>query len=138
MGNSRALLVSPQHCILMKDAAQNRPVFVRAKHLALETPMATIVHTLRQLTYVHILLDQHASLISNDIPSESFYPGQIALRTMSMFDRLRLCVLLPRLMQDPVELAYGPRAAPLLRKPELLQLISAKTLVGLKPRILAK
>ncbi|MGJ8617158.1 MAG: Hint domain-containing protein, partial [Sulfitobacter sp.] len=138
MGNCDPLLVSPQHCILMKDATQNRHVYVRAKHLALETPMARIVHTLRSITYVHVLLDQHASLVSNDIPSESFYPGHIALNTMSTFDRLRLCLLLPRLMQDPVGQAYGPRAAPLLSKPELGRLISTKALVSLKPVVVVK
>ncbi|MGJ8625971.1 MAG: Hint domain-containing protein [Sulfitobacter sp.] len=138
MGNRTALLVSPQHCILMKDALNDRYVFVRAKHLAQETPMATIVHTLRQITYVHVLLEQHASIISNDIPSESFYPGQMAIETMSTFDRLTLCSMLPQLMREPVEIAYGNRAAPLLKKSELLELIAAKALVSLKPLVLSK
>lgn len=137
MGNPLPLLVSPQHCILMKDAKANEHVYVRAKHLALETPMATIIHTLRTVTYVHVLLDKHATLISNDIPSESLYPGPMAIETMATFERLSLCLMLPRLMRDPVELAYGPRAAPLLSKSDLVDLISAGALVSLKPLVLA-
>lgn len=98
--------------------------------------MATIVHILKTITYVHLLLEHHASVISNDIPSQSFYPGQMAIETLSTFDRVSLCMMLPKLMREPVEIAYGNRAVPLLKKSELIELIAANALISLMPLVL--
>ncbi|WP_299923787.1 Hint domain-containing protein [uncultured Pelagimonas sp.] len=119
LGNRRALIVSPQHCILLNDRQKGRNVYVRAKHLAQETRLASFARGRWQVTYVHVLLEQHASLISNNIPSESFYPSPMALEMLSPFNRMKLYALIPGLLHNPVEDAYGPRAATVLTRKEL-------------------
>ena len=70
------------------------------------------------------MLARHEVLISNGIPSESFYPGFEALRMLSPADRAALVAHCPRLADAPVEQAYGPRAKPVLRRAETLRLIN--------------
>ncbi|MGJ5620168.1 Hint domain-containing protein [Sulfitobacter sp. MF3-043] len=132
MGNRRALLVSPQHCILLRIDDTSTPFYVRAKHLAEESHLASFARGRRCVTYAHVLLDQHATLISNDIPSESFYPGPMALKTMSALNRMTLFALLPDLAAKPVENAYGARALPILKRREVRKLIAESLLV--RPR----
>ncbi|MEP3785946.1 Hint domain-containing protein [Ascidiaceihabitans sp.] len=119
MGNSRPLVVSPQHCILMTDAQTGENIYVKAKHLAEETCMASFARGLKRVTYVHVLLGQHATLISNDIPSESFYPGPMAIKMLSILKRAKLYSLVPDLTRKPVKEAYGPRAALILTRKEV-------------------
>ncbi|GLO68656.1 hypothetical protein MACH17_01730 [Phaeobacter inhibens] len=125
MGNRLPLLVSPQHCILMTDEKEVRNIYVRAKHLAEETRLASYASGRKRVTYVHVLLDQHATLVSNDIPSESFYPGTMALEMLSAYNRVKLHALVPGLTFMPVEDVYGPRAAAVLKRSDLRKMTSA-------------
>lgn len=118
LGNARALLVSAQHCLLVEGPGR-RAAYARACHLAEETPLASWARGRRSVTYVHVLLDRHATLVSNGIASESFYPGPMAVAALSPRDRRRLLDYLPRLSCDPVDRAYGPRAAPVLSRRDL-------------------
>ncbi|MGB7240634.1 MAG: Hint domain-containing protein [Sulfitobacter sp.] len=119
MGNRLPLVVSPQHCILMEGEQYGEKFYVRAKHLAEETRLASFARGRKRATYVHVLLDQHATLISNDVPSESFYPGPMALEMLSVFNRVKLHSLIPGLTLKSVEEVYGPRAAPVLKRKEV-------------------
>ncbi|MFV1822633.1 Hint domain-containing protein, partial [Phaeobacter sp. JH18-12] len=139
LGNARALVVSPQHCVLLTDQLTNASYYVRAKHLAEETTLASFARGRQSVTYIHLMLDKHATLISNDIPSESFYPGPMAMKMMSAVTRLELYALLPELDQMPVEQAYGARAATVLSRNELqilngrLGLLQGRRLAGTPP-----
>ncbi|MFV1664481.1 Hint domain-containing protein, partial [Phaeobacter sp. JH18-10] len=135
LGNPRALVVSSQHCILMTNHDASRTFYVRAKHLAEETSLASFARRRNTVSYVHILLDQHATLISNNIPSESFYPGPYAVETLSAINRLRLFALIPDLASQPVAKAYGARAAPILTRSELRKRVANGTLVGAMPAL---
>ncbi|MFV1564362.1 MULTISPECIES: Hint domain-containing protein [Phaeobacter] len=135
LGNQRALVVSPQHCILMANHDASRTFYVRAKHLAEETSLASFARRRNTVSYVHILLDQHATLISNNIPSESFYPGPYAVENLSALNRMRLFALIPDLASQPVATAYGARAAPTLTRSQLRKCVASGTLAGAVPAL---
>ena len=115
---ARALLVSPQHCLMMTDAT-GQPVLVRARHLAEETRLAAFAQGRSTETYWHVLLEQHSVLISQSRPSESFYPGPNGLAMMAAPERARLLNALPALRTAPVETAYGPRTMKVLTRSEV-------------------
>ncbi|KIN71487.1 Hint domain-containing protein [Sulfitobacter guttiformis] len=114
----RALLVSPQHCLLMMDAA-GQPVLARARHLAEETRLAAFARGRSAVTYWHVLLERHSVLISQGRASESFYPGPNGLVMMEAPERARLLGALPALRTAPVETAYGPLALKVLDRSEV-------------------
>ncbi|MFS4582940.1 Hint domain-containing protein [Phaeobacter sp. C3_T13_0] len=128
MRNHLPLSVSPQHCILMTDNQKGGHFYVRAKHLAEETRLASYARKRKYVTYFHVLLDQHATLISNGIPCESFYPGPIGLEMLSAFNRVKLHSLIPGLTLKSVEKIYGPRAAPVLKRRKVLEMAKNGTL----------
>ncbi|WP_193748077.1 hypothetical protein [Leisingera sp. ANG-DT] len=74
------------------------------------------------MKYCHLLTEQHEILVSNRIPSESFYPGSQALNILENRDRQRLLSLLPGLAQSSVEHAYGLRARRVLSRKEVRSL----------------
>ncbi|MGB5868620.1 MAG: Hint domain-containing protein, partial [Albidovulum sp.] len=135
LGNQRALVVSPQHCILMANHDTSGTYYVRARHLAEETSLASYARRRNTVSYVHVLLDQHATLISNNIPSESFYPGPYAVENLSVLNRMRLFALIPDLASQPVAKAYGARAAPILTRSELRKRVANGTLAGAVPAL---
>lgn len=82
LGNTRDLLVSPQHRMLISGWRAEllygqAEVLVAAKHLVNGT---TIVPFLTpNVEYFHLLFDAHEIVFAEGIPSESFYPGQATL-----------------------------------------------------------
>ncbi len=78
LGNSRPLLVSPQHRMLMAgwkpELILGEPeILVPAKHLVgmegiAQEPMA-------EVDYLHILFERHEIVFAENAPSESFHPG---------------------------------------------------------------
>ena len=71
----RDLLVSQQHRILLHD--NGRDVFTKAKFLV---PAAAVIDRSRtRLAYHHILTARHATLMTENIPTESFFPGPVAM-----------------------------------------------------------
>jgi len=83
IGNTRALLVSPQHRILLTGWKAQLyfgadEVLVPAKHL---TNGDTICRApCRMVTYHHLLLDHHQIICSEGAETESLYPGDTMLR----------------------------------------------------------
>lgn len=134
LGNDRALLVSPQHCMLLRDTTQNgAEVFARAKHLAQCAGPIRVAKGKRQVTYYHLMLDRHQVLCANGAFSESFYPGPQAMAMLPWVQRLMVMGVARRILQDPVETAYGPRARPLMSKRDLRR-ISVKQMGRAMPR----
>ena len=75
IGAEDRLIVSPQHCLLMRDEGGDE-VLVRAAHLArMRGGKARVAHGRATVTYVHILLEAHEVIYANGAPAESFYPG---------------------------------------------------------------
>lgn len=99
------LLVSPEHRMLIKGSvAQNlfntAEVLVTAKDLINGTTI-TVDMQLREVTYIHVLLDQHQILIANGLESESFHPASAAFASLDQKDRKRLLAEYPELEYDP-------------------------------------
>jgi len=116
LGNSRPLLVSQQHGMMI-----GHNDLVRAKHLALHTPGARIAHGKTNVTYIHLMFDAHQIIFANNAPSESFYPGPIALQMMNAQTCAELFAIFPDLRQiaamrqNPSPI-YGQTARPFLAR----------------------
>ena len=84
---SRTLIVSPQHRIFVRskiairmfDAAE---VLVPAKHL-LGLPGVAIATDLTEVTYIHLLCDNHEIIEADGALAETLYTGTEAMRAMT-------------------------------------------------------
>lgn len=77
-GNADRLIVSQQHRIAVNDT------FIRAKHLPhLPGVSARIARGIRQISYHHILLEDHHLLMANGVLAESLYLGPVAQKILS-------------------------------------------------------
>lgn len=98
------LLVSPNHRMLVSGpAAQilfNTPeVLVAAKDL-INDHSITIDHKLREVTYVHLMLENHQIVWANGVQSESFHPANMALGVIEDSQRVALLEAMPNLAYD--------------------------------------
>jgi len=105
----RDLLVSPQHRMLVKGPAaqalfNSAEVLVAAEDLVNDHSVI-VDHTLREVTYVHVLLDRHQVIWANGLETESFHPSNTALETVAPEQRAGLLQILPGLVDNPF--AYG-------------------------------
>ena len=108
----RELLVSPQHRMLIKGQAAlalfNTPeVLVAAQDLVNDRTI-TVDHSVREVTYVHILLERHNIVWANGLETESFHPSNTALDTVAEDQRAGLLDILPEIAENPH--AYGDYA----------------------------
>ena len=106
------LLVSPQHRMLVKGAASQAlfntsEVLVAAEDLVNDATIA-VDHVLREVTYVHILLERHNIVWANGLETESFHPSNTALDTVDPVQREGLLNILPEIADNPH--AYGEYA----------------------------
>jgi hypothetical protein len=103
------LLVSPQHRMLVKGAAAHslfhaHEVLVAAEDL-LNDGTISVDRMLREVTYVHVLLERHQIVWANGLETESFHPSNSALDMVDPAQRAGLLGILPALADDPF--AYG-------------------------------
>lgn len=107
VGAHRPVCVSPQHGMLLKLDRVER--LVRARHLAnLKGGFARVMQGCRHVTYFHLMFDAHEIIFANGALSESFYPGQQAIGTLSPEARHEIATLFPALTAAPPQQAYGP------------------------------
>lgn len=114
------LLVSPEHRMLVTGHAaralfNTSEVLIAARDLVNDTTV-TVDHSVREVTYIHLLLPRHQILWANGVETESFHPANAALSTLENADRGRLLNMLPELEFDPN--SYGPYARRNLNKSE--------------------
>jgi hypothetical protein len=115
------LVVSPRHRVLLKgraaDALFGTPeVLVAAEDLRND---ATVMRdkTLREVSYIHLLLPRHHIVWANGVETESFHPASTDLRTIDaqQFDRLARIVpgveAHPRGYGQPVRRELSPSEA---------------------------
>ncbi len=120
-GLEHALLVSPQHRMLIDNHRcelyiGEREVLVSAKHMVNGTSITRQIGG--EVTYMHMLFDQHEIVYAQGIAAESFHPADIGLSAISDASRDELFSLFPQLRSDPA--AYGNTARKCLRKHEAL------------------
>jgi hypothetical protein len=122
LGNRRAMFVSPQHAFLVRDP-DGQESLARAVHLAATRPGIRVAHGRRRVTYLHLLFDRHEVVFAEGIPTESLWPGPMALGSLEAAARAEIFALFPELRavtrQGTVPPAFGPRARPLLRRREV-------------------
>lgn len=106
------LLVSPQHRMLLNGSAaealfNTEEVLVKAEDL-LNDATICVDHALREVTYVHVLLDRHNIIWANGLETESFHPSNCALDTIEVSQRSLLLSLVPGIDANPAR--YGDYA----------------------------
>lgn len=98
----RPLMVSPQHRMLIRSRIAERmfettEVLVSAVHLV-GLPGISIAPA-QDVTYVHLMFDHHEVIFAEGAPSESLYPGPMALRSIGVRASEEIFALFPDLMQ---------------------------------------
>ncbi|WP_121633018.1 Hint domain-containing protein [Tropicibacter alexandrii] len=106
------LLVSPEHRMLVKGVVArtlfNTPeVLVAARDLVNGSSVIRDTQV-KEVTYVHMLLERHEVLFANGVETESFHPANTAMSTITDEDRARLLGQLPHLAENPH--SYGAYA----------------------------
>lgn len=124
-GATAPLIVSQQHRLLWEGyRAQmlfgESEVLVAAKHL-LDHPGVDTVED-EQMTYIHLLFDHHEIIYANGMPTESFYPGDIALETLTDRGRADMFAVFPDLRAGLG--AFGNTARLCLRQHEAPLLVA--------------
>ena len=107
LGNNtpcRDLIVSPQHRIYVRSTIIQRMTgqaegLVAAKHL-LGIQGVEIAYNMAEITYVHIMFDDHEVIYSEGAASESFYTGAVAMNALDQAARREIIELFPELAQD--------------------------------------
>ena len=106
------LLVSPQHRMLVKGAAAqalfNTPEVLVAAEDLVNDHSITVDHSMREVTYIHVLLGQHNVIWANGLETESFHPANAALDSIEAGQRDGLLQMLPNLAGNPQ--SYGDYA----------------------------
>ncbi|MEM9583890.1 MAG: Hint domain-containing protein [Pseudomonadota bacterium] len=117
-GTHRALSVSPQHRIMIRDLKAELlfgqdEVLVAAKDLINDRTVLQR-HSGQSVTYVHILFDEHQVVWSEGLLTESFLPGPQTMNGFEADTVNEICALFPEL--DPeTGLGYGTAARISLR-----------------------
>ena len=128
LGVQRNLLVSPQHGMMI-----GTDHLARATHLAKTTPGIRIANDKKKVTYVHLMFEQHQIIFAENVPSESFYPGPMALEMMDATARNEVFAMLPGLTKaldkEAVSRIYGPTAREFARKQEISSILDAPTVI---------
>ena len=98
MDNSRDMLVSPQHRMMLDGWRVE--MHCGADEVLAPAKALTNDHNIRRVeggtvTYVHIAFDSHQIVIAEGIPSESFFPGAEALNALDQAARNEILTLFP-------------------------------------------
>jgi hypothetical protein len=106
------LLVSPQHRMLLTGAAAqalfNTPEVLVAAEDLINDSTIMVDHQLMEVTYVHILLEQHNVVWANGLETESFHPSATAIETLDPAQLQGLKAILPQIEVNPH--SYGDYA----------------------------
>ena len=118
-GQERDLLVSPQHRMMFQGYRAEllfgeSEVLVSAKHL-LDGNLVT-QETGGNVTYIHMMFDEHEVVYAEGAATESFHPGDVGLTAISDPARDELFALFPELRTNAN--GYGQTARRCLKKHE--------------------
>ncbi|WP_368186541.1 Hint domain-containing protein [Aestuariibius sp. HNIBRBA575] len=118
-GQQSDLLVSPQHRMLFQGYSAEL-LFGESEVLVAATHLVDGVDVTREeggeVTYIHMMFDEHEIIFAEGAPSESFHPGDIGLTAVSDEAREELFALFPELRSDPN--GYGRTARRCLKSHE--------------------
>lgn len=117
---SRAVRVSPQHRLALSTGASSialeaSAVLVAARHLTLRTGV-TVDTDAHQVTYIHILLEDHAVVNTAGLWSETLFLGDTVLKDLPPNAETEIFALFPELAHRSEDL--GTTCLPVASKPE--------------------
>ncbi len=117
---ARALCVSPQHRILLRNAVARRmfghtEVLVAAKSL-LGMPGITQSQHASSTTYWHFACDNHEMVMANGTWAETLLLGPVALKALPIAQRRELAELLPAAHPTPANTPAPCRPCPPMRR----------------------
>lgn len=97
----RDLVLSPQHRVLLRSPIVARmfdcpEVLVAAKHLV-GMPGISVCRDITQVSYLHLLFDDHQIVLSNGSWSESLFIGPQAMKSLYDAQRREILALFPEL-----------------------------------------
>ena len=103
-GATRPLVVSPQHRILFHDYRAelmfgDPEVLVSATHMVDGTGVCVVPRP--NVTYIHLMLDQHEIIYANGVATESFLAADVGLAAMSPRAREDMFTVFSQLRSDP-------------------------------------
>ncbi|MEP5090611.1 MAG: Hint domain-containing protein, partial [Paracoccaceae bacterium] len=118
-GNKSPFSLSPQHRVLVCDyRAQlffgEDEVLIPAKFLVNGTTITQAPPG--EVTYLHLLFDDHEIITADGVASESYHPGQFSLNELEDCAREELFTVFPELRCDPRN--YGATARLSLKRHE--------------------
>ncbi len=127
VGNAREMRVSPQHRMVVSSANNellfdHPEVLIPAKHLI--NGRTVVQEECAEVTYFHMLFDQHEIILAEGAPVESFYPGSIGASAFEDDSRDELRELFPELFDTETSAIFGPMARPVLKKREAVLVLS--------------
>ncbi|MGO4854001.1 Hint domain-containing protein [Phaeovulum sp. W22_SRMD_FR3] len=122
----RALIVSPQHHLLVHQADAPQNVLVPAKALVGMWGVQEM-RGCKEVTYHALLLDGHHILSAEGAAVESLYPGPMAQRMLGRRNWVDLVRRLPSLCGAD-HAAFGPHVRPTLRKRKACEMLAAGAL----------
>lgn len=139
LGVARNLLVSPQHGMVIGAGRH----LARAKHLAKTTKGIRIAYGKQQVTYVHLMFDKHEVIFAENAPSESFYPGPMAIKALDTDAQNEMFALFADIgactTKQAVASAYGDTARGFVRTRDIDRCLSMRAPraggIGLAPRV---
>ena len=116
LGNSRDLLVSPLHRMLVTGAQAELlfgelEVLVAAKHLV--NGDTIFADPCDEITYHHIMFDAHELITAENCVGESYFPGDTTLSALEDETREELFELYPELRDTPQ--VYGDTVRPCVK-----------------------
>jgi len=126
-GAHGALLLSPQHRVLVRDSLAELlfgedEVLVAAKDLLNDRSVTRRCGG--TVTYVHLMFDRHQVIYSEGLPTESFLPGPQTTRLFEQPVVDEICAIFPEL-NPATGAGYGGAARRTLRQFEAQLLMSA-------------
>lgn len=126
-GDHRALKVSPQHRVMIRDSLAEllfgeREVLVAAKDLVNDRSVR--IREGGEVDYVHLLFDKHQVIWSSGLATESFLPGPQSTRGFERDIVEELCTIFPELNPETGG-GYSPAVRRTLKSYEAQVLISA-------------
>ncbi|MHA7873807.1 Hint domain-containing protein [Roseivivax sp.] len=125
-GGTAPLVVSPQHGVVLRQDGED--ILMRATHLArLDGGQARVMNGCRAVTYYHLMCARHEVIFANGAPSESFYPGPLALGALAAPIRAELGILFPEMLGRAPDSWYGESARPYSRMGALPEHLKALT-----------
>lgn len=114
LGNTRALCLSPQHRVLMRDGRAelwfgSSSILVAARHLVNGTSIQVAPRP--RVTYLHLAFDRHETVFAEGLACETLHLGPLSLAAMEAAQRGELLALFPELAEG----TGGETAYPCLR-----------------------